>query len=55
MKKKLLKISIILSFLALYSCEDKMKGCVRLKMDAGYSYDDAWDDCEEGRYDSQVR
>lgn len=55
MKKKLNKISIILFLLTLYSCEDGMKSCVKGMMDDGYSYEEAWDECEDAKYESQIR
>ena len=55
MKRKLLKISVVLFFFALYSCEDKMKSCVEGMMEDGYSYDEACDACEDAKYESQIR
>lgn len=55
MKKKLFKITIVIVLLALYSCEDRMKSCVEGMMNDGYSYDEAWDSCEDARYESQIR
>lgn len=37
------------------SCENKTKECVRGLMDEGYSYDKAWDICEDAAAENQIR
>ena len=53
-KNKIIACLFLFSFF-FTSCEDSMKGCVQGMMDDGYSYDEAWDLCDEAAYDSQIR
>ena len=51
---KRIRIFIVFSLFSfiIFSCEDPMKGCVKTMMEEeGYSYDDAWEACEDGRDD----
>ena len=41
--------------LALNSCRDKNKECIKYYMDDGYSYDDAVDACNDVDIDSEIR
>ncbi len=55
MKKKIYKISIVLCFMILSACQGNMKNCVEGMRDKGYSSDEAWEACEDAKYESQIR
>ena len=54
--RKLIYSFLVLSvsFFALNSCGNK-KDCVEALMDEGYTYEDAVDECEEARTQSNTR
>lgn len=55
MKKIRFAFLLIVLMVSQSSCEDRMKNCVESMMNDGYSYDDAWDNCNEGRNEGQIR
>lgn len=59
MKKTKLFGAIIFVLFLLNSCMggggDPTKDCVKYLMSQGHNYDEAWDLCEDAKYDSKIR
>ena len=51
--RKLFFIILIISSLS--SCRNKKSDCIKKSMDAGYSYEEAKEGCEDAQRDSQIR
>ena len=53
--RKILALLFVVLAITISSCQGKMKGCVEGLMEEGYTYDEAWEACEDASLDSQIR
>ena len=55
-KKNKISITTLILLLSLTSCKSNTENCIQSLMDEeGYSYEEACDECEEAKIDSETR
>jgi hypothetical protein len=49
------KILLLVIFTSLFSCKTEKESCIEGLIDKGYTYDEACDECEQLKEDSEAR